>query len=87
MVAGKRQCLRCRDLCQKSRRRASRLPEEEDARREFAPTHPGASRSSIPSRAMVDHLIVALLHRGGYERIPSTGCSIHIFAPPPARTS
>ena len=47
-----------------------------DERPEFAPTHPwGCHRRRIPDRVVFDHLIAALVHGSGYERIATTGCS------------
>ena len=48
------------------------LPE----RPEFDPTHPlGCHRRRIPDRTVFEHLIQALVHGSGYERIASPGCS------------
>ncbi len=45
-------------------------------RPEFAPSHPwGCHRRRIPDRVVFDHLIAALVHGSGYERIATTGCS------------
>jgi hypothetical protein len=45
-------------------------------RPEFAPTHPwGCHRRRIPDRVVFDHVIAALVHGSGYERIASPGCS------------
>jgi hypothetical protein len=47
-----------------------------DQRPEFAPSHPrGCHRRRIPDRVVFDHLIAALVHGSGYERIATTGCS------------
>jgi hypothetical protein len=47
-----------------------------DDRPEFAPSHPwGCHRRRIPDRVVFDHLIAALVHGSGYERIATTGCS------------
>jgi hypothetical protein len=47
-----------------------------DDRREFAPNHPwGCHRRRIPDRVVFDHIIAALVHGSGYERIASPGCS------------
>jgi hypothetical protein len=47
-----------------------------DQRPEFAPSHPwGCHRRRIPDRVVFDHLIAALVHGSGYERIASTACS------------
>jgi len=41
-----------------------------------APTHPlGCHRRRIPDRVVFDHVIAALVHGSGYERIASPGCS------------
>ena len=43
---------------------------------EFDPAHPlGCHRRRIPSRVVFEHLIDALVHGSGYERIATTGCS------------
>jgi hypothetical protein len=45
-------------------------------RPEFSPTHPwGCHRRRIPDRVVFDHLIAALVHGSGYERIASPQCS------------
>jgi len=42
----------------------------------FDPTHPlGCHRRRIPSRVVFEHLIDALVHGSGYERIATIGCS------------
>jgi hypothetical protein len=42
----------------------------------FDPTHPlGCHRRRIPSRTVFEHIIDALVHGSGYERIATTGCS------------
>jgi hypothetical protein len=42
----------------------------------FVPTHPlGCHRRRIPDRRVFDHVVAALVHGSGYERIASTGCS------------
>jgi len=42
----------------------------------FDPTHPlGCHRSQIPSRIVFEHLIDALVHGSGYERIATARCS------------
>jgi hypothetical protein len=47
-----------------------------DARPEFSPTHPwGCHRRRIGDRVVFDHVIAALVHGSGYERIASPGCS------------
>jgi len=41
-----------------------------------APTHPlGCHRPRIPDRVVFEHVIAALVHGSGYERIASPGCS------------
>lgn len=48
------------------------LPE----RPRFSPTHPlGCHRQRIADRAVFEHVIAALVHGSGYERIASEGCS------------
>ena len=48
------------------------LPE----RPRFAPTHPlGCHRERIEDRVVFEHVIAALVHGSGYERIASPGCS------------
>lgn len=45
-------------------------------RPEFSPTHPwGCHRRRVPDRVVFDHLIAALVHGSGYERIASPECS------------
>ncbi len=45
-------------------------------RPEFAPSHPwGCHRRRIPDRVVFDHVLAALVHGSGYERIASPGCS------------
>lgn len=40
------------------------------------PTHPlGCHRQRIPDRTIVEHVVAALVHGSGYERIASPGCS------------
>jgi hypothetical protein len=47
-----------------------------DERPEFSPTHPwGCHRRRISDRVVFDHVIAALVHGSGYERIASPGCS------------
>jgi hypothetical protein len=47
-----------------------------DQRPEFSPTHPwGCHRRRIPDRVVFDHVIAALVHGSGYERLASPGCS------------
>ncbi len=41
-----------------------------------SPTHPlGCHRRRIPDRTVFEHVIAALVHGSGYERIASPGCS------------
>jgi transposase len=48
------------------------LPE----RPRVSPTHPlGCHRERIPDRVVFEHVIAALVHGSGYERIASAGCS------------
>ncbi|WP_331750591.1 IS5 family transposase [Streptomyces sp. NBC_00046] len=45
-------------------------------RAEFDPDHPlGCHRRRIPDRVVFDHVVQALVHGSGYERISSPGCS------------
>lgn len=45
-------------------------------RAEFDPSHPlGCHRRRIPDRVVFDHVVQALVHGSGYERISSPGCS------------
>jgi Transposase DDE domain len=45
-------------------------------RPEFSPSHPwGCHRRRIPDRVVFDHVIAALVHGTGYERLASPGCS------------
>ncbi len=51
---------------------AALLPE----RPAVSPTHPlGCHRRRIPDRVVFEHVIAALVHGSGYERIASPGCS------------
>ncbi len=51
---------------------AALLPE----RPVVAPAHPlGCHRARIPDRVVFEHVIAALVHGSGYERIASVGCS------------
>jgi transposase len=51
---------------------AAQLPE----RGEFDPDHPlGCHRRRIPDRVVFEHLVDALVHGSGYERIASPQCS------------
>jgi len=48
----------------------------EPARPEFSPTHPwGCHRRRVPDRVVFEHVLAALVHGGGYERLTSPGCS------------
>ena len=48
----------------------------ESDRPEFDPTHPwGCHRRRIPDRVVFDHVLAALVHGSGYERIATPGCS------------
>jgi hypothetical protein len=48
----------------------------ESDRPEFDPTHPwGCHRRRVPNRVVFDHVIAALVHGSGYERIATPGCS------------
>lgn len=43
---------------------------------ETDPTHPlGCHRRRVPDRVVFDHMVAALVHGTGYERIASPGCS------------
>jgi transposase len=45
-------------------------------REAFAPDHPlGCHRRRIPDRTVFEHIVLALVHGSGYERIASPGCS------------
>ncbi|MCX5338560.1 IS5 family transposase [Streptomyces atratus] len=45
-------------------------------RDEFDPNHPlGCHRRRIPDRVVFEHVVQALVHGSGYERISSPGCS------------
>ena len=47
-----------------------------DEQPEFSPTHPwGCHRRRITARVVFDHVIAALVHGSGYERIATPGCS------------
>ena len=51
---------------------AALLPE----RPRFSPTHPlGCHRERVADRVVFEHVIAALVHGSGYERIASPGCS------------
>jgi hypothetical protein len=46
------------------------------ARPAVVPSHPlGCHRARVPDRVVFEHVIAALVHGSGYERIASTGCS------------
>lgn len=43
---------------------------------EVSPTHSlGCHRPRVPDRVVIDHILAALVHGSGYERIASPGCS------------
>lgn len=43
---------------------------------EVDPTHPlGCHRRRVPDRVVFDHVVAALVHGSGYERIATPGCS------------
>ncbi|NIG12407.1 IS5/IS1182 family transposase, partial [Enterobacter sp. Cy-1797] len=45
-------------------------------RPEFDPTHPwGCHRRRTSDRVVFDHVVAALVHGSGYERIATPGCS------------
>jgi hypothetical protein len=47
-----------------------------DERPAFAPSHPwGCHRRRIDDRLVFDHVVAALVHGSGYERIATPGCS------------
>ena len=47
-----------------------------DQRPEFDPAHPlDCHRRRIPDRVVFKHVVAALVHGSGYERIASPGCS------------
>jgi hypothetical protein len=49
---------------------------EVDDRPEFVGGHPwGCHRRRIPDRVVFDHVLAALVHGSGYERIATPGCS------------
>ena len=49
---------------------------DEDDRPEFTVTHPwGCHRRRIPDRVVFDHVLAAVVHGSGYERIATPGCS------------
>ena len=51
---------------------SARLPE----RPAYAPTHPlGCHRARVRDRVVFEHVVAALVHGSGYERIASPGCS------------
>ncbi|MGW3615247.1 IS5 family transposase [Micromonospora sp. NPDC005163] len=51
---------------------AAQLPE----RGEFDPGHPlGCHRRRIPDRVVFEHLVAALVHGSGYERVATAACS------------
>lgn len=47
-----------------------------EARPEFSPTHPwGCHRRRTCDRVVFEHIVAALVHSSGYERIATPGCS------------
>jgi hypothetical protein len=43
-----------------------------------APGHPlGCHRRRIPDHTVFEHIVLALIHGSGYERIAGPGCSDH----------
>lgn len=43
---------------------------------DVAPTHPlGCHRRRVPDRVVFEHVVAALVHGSGYERIATVGCS------------
>jgi hypothetical protein len=45
-------------------------------RPEFDPAHPlGCHRRRVRDRVVFEHVVAALVHGSGYERIASPGCS------------
>src|SRR6476619_5221292 len=43
---------------------------------EFHPDHPlGCDRRRVPGRVVFEHVVAALVHGSGYERIATAGCS------------
>jgi len=49
---------------------------KDDDRPEFVADHPwGCHRRRIPNRVVFDHVLAALVHGSGYERIATPGCS------------
>jgi len=47
-----------------------------EVRPEFSPTHPwGCHRRRISDRVVFEHVVAALVHGSGYERIATVGCS------------
>lgn len=45
-------------------------------RPEFVPTHPlGCHRRRVPDRVVFEHVLAALVHGSGYERIATAACS------------
>ncbi|WP_224391014.1 IS5 family transposase [Pseudonocardia sp. ICBG1293] len=49
---------------------------EAERRPEFDPAHPwGCHRRRIPDRLVFEHVLAALVHGSGYERIATPGCS------------
>lgn len=55
---------------------SSLLAERRGEQPEFHPGHPlGCHRRRIPGRVVFEHVVTALVHGSGYERIASPGCS------------
>lgn len=47
-----------------------------EVRPEFSPAHPwGCHRRRTPDRVVFEHIVAALVHGSGYERIATPGCS------------
>jgi hypothetical protein len=43
---------------------------------QFHPGHPlGCHRRRVPGRVVFEHVVAALVHGSGYERIATPGCS------------
>ncbi|MFD3637581.1 transposase, partial [Streptomyces sp. NPDC058664] len=46
------------------------------AREDYAENHPlGCHRRRVPDRVVFEHVVLALVHGSGYERISTPGCS------------
>ena len=53
-----------------------RCPDRGRRAPEFSPTHPwGCHRRRVADRVVFDHVIAALVHGSGYERLAAPGCS------------